>query len=215
MGHSGGWQLHQLPKHVDGTLLVFISYPFQFNDFKECGHVKKQPDGINPKKALELGMRFFMDFGFMRASHSDYRSPRLGTDQVVECFESFSAYLIVVDEASHYVWVFLQTSKNPLVDLIFGLLALHGSTQGGVIHTNLGRNWPGVPPFDQKLSTIINMWLNPWVLIASPRMQMRNNGTKHFPSPLVCSFMDLVSPPATGLRPWSTPCISTNVGCTA
>jgi hypothetical protein len=74
----------------------------------------------------------------MRASHSDYRSPRLGPDCADECFEGFSAYLIVVDKASCYVWVFLQKSKDPPVDLICDFLALHGFPQGGVVHTNLG-----------------------------------------------------------------------------
>jgi hypothetical protein len=138
MEHCGGWQLRQLPKHVSGTPLVFISHSFQFNDVKQGGRVKKQPVGIDPEKVPEPQMRFFMDFGFMGASRSNYRSPRLGTDRVIECFEGFSAYLIVVDEASCYVWVFLQKSKDPPVDLICDFLALHRSTQGGVIHTDLG-----------------------------------------------------------------------------
>jgi hypothetical protein len=79
-----------------------------------------------------------MELGFMWASRSDYRSPCLGLDHVVECFEGFSAYLIVVDEASRYVWVFLQKSKEPPVDLICKFLALHGSPAGGVIRTDLG-----------------------------------------------------------------------------
>jgi hypothetical protein len=80
MGHCGRWQLHQLPKHVDRIPPVFMSHPFQFDDFKECGCVKKQPVSIDPEKAPEPRLSFFMDFGFMRASHSNYSSPRLGTD---------------------------------------------------------------------------------------------------------------------------------------
>jgi hypothetical protein len=100
--------------------------------------VKKQVASVDPEKASEPRMRFFMDFGFMRASHSDYPSPYLGSDCVIECFEGFSAHLIVVDKASHYVWIFLQKSKDPPVDLICDFLVLHGSTQGGIIGTDLG-----------------------------------------------------------------------------
>jgi hypothetical protein len=124
--------------HVNGTPPVFTSHPFQFNDFKKCGHVQKQPVGVNPEKTPELRMRFFMDFGFMRASFSDYCSPCLGSVCIVECFDGLSTYLIVAEEASHYVWMFLQKLKDPLVDLICDFLALHGSPQGGDIHTNLG-----------------------------------------------------------------------------
>jgi hypothetical protein len=70
--------------------------------------VLKQPVGVDPEKAPQPQMRFLMDFGFMGASRRDYRSPHLGLDRVIECFEGFSAYLIVIDKASRYSWVYLQ-----------------------------------------------------------------------------------------------------------
>ena len=54
-----------------------------------------------------------MDFGFMRASTDDYRRPNKNTDRVVQSYDGFSAYLLIVDGASRQVWVFLTKSKTP------------------------------------------------------------------------------------------------------
>jgi hypothetical protein len=103
MVHCGTWQLAQLPHHVDRTPPSFSTHPLHFIDAKEQGGIHKQPVGHSPDKAPLPGLRFFMDFGFMRASTTDYQFPQPGSDRVVECFEGFNAYLIIVDEASHYV----------------------------------------------------------------------------------------------------------------
>jgi hypothetical protein len=81
----------------------FSTHPFCVINAKEQGGIHKQPVGHSPDKAPLPGLRFFMDFGFMCASTMDYRFPQPGSDRVVECFEGFNAYLIIVDEASHYV----------------------------------------------------------------------------------------------------------------
>ena len=54
-----------------------------------------------------------MDFGFMRALIDDYRRPNKNTDRVVQLYDGFSAYLLIVDGASRRVWVFLTKRKNP------------------------------------------------------------------------------------------------------
>jgi hypothetical protein len=111
MGHCGHRQLSLLPKCVDGTPMVFLPHPFQFDDSKEQARVQKQPTGHDTERAPEPRMRFFMDFSLMWSSCSDYRYPRLGITRVVECFVEYSLYLIIVDESSRYVWVFLRKSK--------------------------------------------------------------------------------------------------------
>jgi hypothetical protein len=100
MGLCGTWQLSQLPHHVDGTPPVFSTHLFWFINQKEQGHIHKQPVGSSPIKAPLPCMRFFINFGFMQASSSDYCHPQPGVDRVVECFEGFNAYLIIIDEAS-------------------------------------------------------------------------------------------------------------------
>ncbi len=57
---------------------------------------------------------------------------------MVGCFEGYSAHLIIVDEASRYVWVFLRKSKEPPINLVLAFFAIHGSPDGGVIRTDQG-----------------------------------------------------------------------------
>ena len=79
-----------------------------------------------------------MDFGFMRASTSDYSTPNLETDRVVESFDGYVAYLIIVDEASKFVWIFLRKSKEPPIDLVSHFLQMYGRHSGGVIRCDQG-----------------------------------------------------------------------------
>jgi hypothetical protein len=117
----------------------FSTHPFCFIDAKEQDGIYKQLVGHSPDKAPQQGLHFFMDFGFMHASTTDYQFPQPGSDRVVECFEGFNAYLIIVDEASHcYVWVFLHQSKIPPVDRIVDFVSIHGNTSVSMIRTDLG-----------------------------------------------------------------------------
>jgi hypothetical protein len=72
MGHCGTWQLTQLSHHVDGIPPSFLPHPFCFIDSKKLGGIHKQPVGHSPDKAPLPGLRFFMDFGFMHASTTNY-----------------------------------------------------------------------------------------------------------------------------------------------
>ncbi len=71
------------------------------------------------ERILEVGRRFYMDFGFMRASSSDYTKPNKKLDRVVDSWDGYSSYLLIVDEASRYIWVFLTRTKEPPLDIIF------------------------------------------------------------------------------------------------
>jgi hypothetical protein len=54
-----------------------------------------------------------MDYGFMRASTSDYTRRDKSKDRVVQSYDGYSSYLLIVDEATRFVWVFLTNSKSP------------------------------------------------------------------------------------------------------
>jgi hypothetical protein len=107
LGYCSEWQLANIPRHATGTPSKFFPHPLRFLDHKEQARIRKQPAGSHPETAPLPGQRFFLDFGFMRASTSDYSKPNLETDRVVTSFDGFSAYLIIVDEASRHIWVFL------------------------------------------------------------------------------------------------------------
>ena len=79
-----------------------------------------------------------MDFGFMRASSSDYRRPNPKTDRVVQSWDGYSSYLLIVDEASRFMWVFLMKSKEPLLDIVDSFLKKFGHDNGGSIRSDQG-----------------------------------------------------------------------------
>ena len=79
-----------------------------------------------------------MDFGFMRASTSNYSQPSKKNDWVVLLYDGYSSYLLVIDEASRYIWVFLTTLKEPPLNIINAFLDCFGHEQGGLICTDQG-----------------------------------------------------------------------------
>ena len=138
LGFCSEWQLQSLPKHAQGLPSKFYPHPLRFVEHKEQAKVKKQATGSSNTQSVLPGQRFGMDFGFIRASTSDYKTPNLVTDRVVESFDGFVAYLIIVDEHSKYVWVFLRKSKEPPIDLVSHFLQMYGRKSGGVIRCDQG-----------------------------------------------------------------------------
>jgi hypothetical protein len=72
LGSTGVTQLDVLPQNVTGLPATFQYHPFQFVDFKEEACVCKQVAQRSAVRAPECCWRFYMGFGFMRASTSDY-----------------------------------------------------------------------------------------------------------------------------------------------
>jgi len=138
LGSPGVTQLDVLPQNVTGLPSTFEYHPFRFVDFKEQAHIRKQAAQRSAVRTTERGRRFYMDFGFMRASSSDYSRRNTTTDRIVFSYDGFSSYLLIIDEASRYVWAFLTASKSPPVDIIKEFLTQHGHRDGGCIRTDQG-----------------------------------------------------------------------------
>jgi hypothetical protein len=79
-----------------------------------------------------------MVFGFMRASASNYKRRDKRKDWVVFSYDGFLPYLLIVDETSCFVWVFMTNSKSPPLDIIKEFLIQHGHDNGGSVCTNQG-----------------------------------------------------------------------------
>ncbi len=78
-----------------------------------------------------------MDFGFIRSSTEDYKRPNTKTDHVVLSYNGYSAYLLIVDSASRYVWCFLTTSKEPPIEILRSFMSKYG-TGSGIVRTDRG-----------------------------------------------------------------------------
>ena len=83
LGSPGEDQLDLLHGKVTGIPSSFQYHPFRFLDWKEEARVQKQPAGKAVERTSEVGRRFYMDFGFMRASSSDYTAHNKSVDRVV------------------------------------------------------------------------------------------------------------------------------------
>jgi hypothetical protein len=68
-----------------------------------------------------------MDFGFLRASTLDYTLPDPKRDRVITSFDGYNSYLLVVDDYTKYVWVFLCKSKEPPIQVAEVFLKANGS----------------------------------------------------------------------------------------
>jgi hypothetical protein len=133
----GEAQLDALLHHVDGIPPVFEYHPFRHIDFKEQAYIRKQPARKSAERLPDCGSEFFMDFGFMRASTDNYKRPNKTTNRVVQSYDGYSAYLLIVDGASRRVWVFLTKSKNPPIEILRAFLTKFGLSKG-VIRTDQG-----------------------------------------------------------------------------
>ena len=138
LGSPGVHQLDVLPGNVTGIPSVFKYHPFRFIDFKEQARTRKQAAQRSALRTTERKQRFYMDYGFMRASTSDYSRPQKGRARVVRSCDGFTSYLLIIDEASRYVWVFLTANKEPPLDIISEFLRHHGHDNGGCIRTDQG-----------------------------------------------------------------------------
>jgi hypothetical protein len=120
LGFCSEWQLTTIPRHASGTPQKFFPHPLRFVDHKEQAHIRKQAASSSSESAPFPGQRFYLDFGFMRASNSDYSQPNIELDRVVESFDGFCAYLLIVDDA---FWVFLRksTAHHKMVALRNGM----------------------------------------------------------------------------------------------
>ena len=65
-------QLNVLPPNMTGLPATFEYHPFRFVDFKEQDRIRKQAAQRWAVRTQERRRQFYMDFGFMRASTSDY-----------------------------------------------------------------------------------------------------------------------------------------------
>jgi hypothetical protein len=138
LGSPGEKELDMLPGNVMGVPPKFHYHPFYYIDWKEEAQIHKQAALRSSIRTTEARRRFYMDFGYMRASTSDYNQPNKATDRVIYSRDGYPSYLLVVDEAMWYIWVFLTKSKDPSLDIVAAFLKRFAHDHGGSIRTDQG-----------------------------------------------------------------------------
>jgi hypothetical protein len=116
---------------------TFDYRPFCFIYFKEQAYIRKQPANKTATRLPTCASEFFMDFGFMRASASNYKRPNKATDHIILSYDGFCAYLAIVDGASRRLWCFLMKSKEPPIHILCAFMKKFGQGDG-CIRTNQG-----------------------------------------------------------------------------
>jgi hypothetical protein len=138
LGSPGEDQLDLLPGNVTDIPPGFQYHPFRFIDWKEEARIQKQAAQWSTKRTIEAKRRFYMDFCFMHASTSDFSCPNKNTNHVVTSYDGFSSYLLIVDEATRFIWVFLTKSKAPSLDILDSFFACFGHEHSGSVCTDQG-----------------------------------------------------------------------------
>jgi hypothetical protein len=96
----------------------FEYHCFCFMDFKEQARTRKQVAQQLAECMTAAQKRFYMDYGIMWASMLDYQRPNKVSDRVIMSFDGFTSFLLIVDEVLHHMWVFLSSTKDPIVYLL-------------------------------------------------------------------------------------------------
>eukprot|EP00804_Cyclotella_cryptica_P016939 CCRYP_001875-RA/>CCRYP_001875-RA protein AED:0.38 eAED:0.38 QI:0/0/0/1/0/0/3/0/857 len=80
----------------------------------------------------------FSSYEHYNPSNCDYSRPDKSNDRVIESFDGYNSYLLVVDEHTRFIWVFVCKSKEPPMALVNLHLDIFGSTVGGSIRCDQG-----------------------------------------------------------------------------
>jgi hypothetical protein len=138
LGSPGVSQLNVLPGNTICLPAEFDYHPFCFIDFKAQAQTRKQATQCSAVRTPDRRQRFYMDFGFMRTSAANYSQASKSKDCVVYSYDGFTSYLLILDEALQFIWVFLTLSKDPPLDLVSEFLHQHGHEDGGCVRTDQG-----------------------------------------------------------------------------
>jgi hypothetical protein len=81
-----------------------------------------------------------MDFGFMPVLTSNFGCPDVKRNRVIETYDGYTSYLLIVDDKSSKTWVFLTCTKEPPIEIICPFLQTFGCNEslGGFLCCNQG-----------------------------------------------------------------------------
>ena len=86
------------------------------------------------------GTAYHMDLGFIRGpsipTDSDGKDPKPPTITTQKSHDGYTAYLLIIDAATRYIFCFLLKSKHPPIQIIDQFLAKYGRAKQALITTN-------------------------------------------------------------------------------
>ena len=67
---------------------------------------------LHQNEAKSPFQRVQIDFGFVKYKSSD------GTGKLLRIRQGYGSYLLVIDEYTRYIWIFLTKTKEPPIDVV-------------------------------------------------------------------------------------------------
>jgi len=136
MGHIGTRAMLETSKVTEGM----PPFPTDTSHFKcpFCDKAKIQKRKGKKRTLREVyqpGQMFHMDLGFIHDSKIIRQGKTTKRQTLLKDRKGHTAYLIIVDAASKYIWVFPLTSKQPPLNIIKKFLDRHGRAQGKATQT--------------------------------------------------------------------------------
>ena len=154
LGHPGR---KVTQKFYDNTIGVPPMKPNKFYNCAACMSCKfhsrhipslpKQQSHINPTAVVaniipasnptpsKIGQYLHMDYGFVRGS--DW-SAKDNDGKLVTSVDKYRAYLLIIDESSRYIWIYLTRTKSPPLEQVQGLLKRFDQYKYATIMTDQG-----------------------------------------------------------------------------
>jgi hypothetical protein len=139
LGHAAPRTLKRTQQVVDGIPNLPDAYPLFCCPFCDKAKLRKNHGGKKSMKEASVpGTAFHMDLGFIRGPKNlqdvlqDKAVPK---ETVIKSHDGFSSYLLIIDAATRYIWVFLLKSKDPPIATIDQFLTRHRTARRGTITT--------------------------------------------------------------------------------
>jgi len=213
-GHWGADQLNAPATHIDS-----LPNGFEFHiDWKEQARIRKRAARRIATKVNEIGVRFYMDFRFIRASSVNYRRPNINSDRIIDSYDGYSSYLLIVDDKLSKTWVFLTKSKAPTLDILRLFLCTFGRDRNlsSYIRCDQGGELARSHALIDMALTEFSYKVDPRLPTARPRMDRRKNGptslpSQHVPSSRGQHWNRYIGPRHSSMRSISTTAVSTPV----
>jgi dUTP pyrophosphatase len=146
LGHPNSTVLCKMHKYARGVPMLKMP---DFYQCTSCSYCKLRKDSSTktratlptvpvPEEKYHVGQHLHMDFGFLRGSAFAKKDKDGCT---ITSLDGFRSYLVIVDRATRYKWLFLTRTKHPPLDEIKTVLskcAHLGNTLNCTVRTDQG-----------------------------------------------------------------------------
>jgi hypothetical protein len=142
-GHPGERAMSELHKYIDDVPQLKGN---AFYKCSSCMHAKckqrphkitqetgitKQLENTNSTEqpqsiSTHNGRSFYMDFGFMKGTGYCHKDDE---GRTITSIDGYRNYLLIIDKASRYIWIFLTKTKSPPIEILKCFFEEHGNKQ--------------------------------------------------------------------------------------